>query len=239
MLLSHCHTAFPAFHQCADKHQQCPNWAFAGQCDQNQGFMKLECAQSCDSCGWGPGMLSPEAIRAAPGDEAQLMRSRTVGTSAAAPAEALRWGADRSMARSICCHKCRGAEPSGSWELTSFMDLERQHAEIRFTDVSTGKLLFVAPRNRTFESFVQESRHHGWPSFRDEEVVADNVRVLRDGETVSIDGSHLGHNLPDQHGNRYCINLVCVAGPAPDADAEHTEPTTAARAKIRSWPVSL
>ena len=46
-----------------------------------------------------------------------------------------------------------------------------------------------------------------------EEVVAENVRVLRDGETVSVDGTHLGHNLPDPHGNRYCINLVCVAGP--------------------------
>jgi peptide methionine sulfoxide reductase MsrB len=38
------------------------------------------------------------------------------------------------------------------------------------------------------------------------------VRVLGDGETVSVDGTHLGHNLPDGKGNRYCINLVCVAG---------------------------
>ena len=29
------------------------------------------------------------------------------------------------------------------------------------------KLLFVAPRNRTLASFLQESREHGWPSFRD------------------------------------------------------------------------
>ena len=53
--------------------------------------------------------------------------------------------------------------------------------------MSTGKLLFVAPRNRTLASFLQESREHGWPSFRDEEVVAEHVRVLRDGETVSVD----------------------------------------------------
>eukprot|EP00970_Alexandrium_tamarense_P011919 scaffold2604_cov198-Alexandrium_tamarense.AAC.24 len=32
------------------------------------------------------------------------------------------------------------------------------------------------------------------------------------GETVSVDGTHLGHNLPDRKGSRYCINLVCVAG---------------------------
>jgi hypothetical protein len=29
---------------------------------------------------------------------------------------------------------------------------------------------------------------------------------------VSAAGTHLGHNLPDGSGNRYCINLVSVAG---------------------------
>ena len=36
--------------------------------------------------------------------------------------------------------------------------------------------------------------------------------ALPDGETVSTVGTHLGHNLPDRNGNRYCINLVSVAG---------------------------
>lgn len=40
----------------------------------------------------------------------------------------------------------------------------------------------------------------------------ENVRSLRDGEVVSLSGSHLGHNLPDRNGNRYCINVVSVAG---------------------------
>ena len=31
-------------------------------------------------------------------------------------------------------------------------------------------------------------------------------------EVVSIDGTHLGHNLADEDGNRYCIDLVCIAG---------------------------
>ena len=35
---------------------------------------------------------------------------------------------------------------------------------------------------------------------------------LRSGECISVDGTHLGHNLPDGSGNRYCINLVSVAG---------------------------
>ena len=52
---------------------------------------------------------------------------------------------------------------------------------------------------------------HGWPSFRDEEVVWENVRTLSDGECVSVDGTHLGHNIPDGK-NRYCINLVSVSG---------------------------
>ena len=67
-------------------------------------------------------------------------------------------------------------------------------------------------QGRSFEDFVNESKKHGWPSFRDEEVVWENTRVLPGGETVSVDGTHLGHNLPDSLGNRYCINLVCVAG---------------------------
>lgn len=65
------------------------------------------------------------------------------------------------------------------------------------------------------------------------------MRCLANGEAVSVDGTHLGHNLPDKSGNRcvveihvwslgqtfslsvsdivcrvcrYCINLVSVAG---------------------------
>ena len=76
----------------------------------------------------------------------------------------------------------------------------------------TGKPLFIAPQGRTMQEFIDESRKHGWPSFRDQEVVWDNVRCLPNGETVSLDGTHLGHNLPYFNGNRYCINLVSIAG---------------------------
>ena len=38
------------------------------------------------------------------------------------------------------------------------------------------------------------------------------MRILENGECVSLSGTHLGHNLPDRKGNRYCINLVSVAG---------------------------
>lgn len=39
-------------------------------------------------------------------------------------------------------------------------------------------------------------------------VVNSHILRLR-----SVDGTHLGHNIPDSKGaNRYCINLVSVAG---------------------------
>lgn len=44
------------------------------------------------------------------------------------------------------------------------------------------------------------------------QVIWENMRCLKNGESVSVDGTHLGHNLPDSKGNRYCINLVSVAG---------------------------
>ena len=72
-----------------------------------------------------------------------------------------------------------------------------------YYDSVTGKPLFVAPRGRTMDSFLKESRAHGWPSFRDDEVVWENMRCLKNGETVSVDGTHLGHNIPDRKGNRY------------------------------------
>lgn len=62
------------------------------------------------------------------------------------------------------------------------------------------------------QEFERESRKHGWPSFRDQEVHWENMRCLKNGEAVSLAGTHLGHNLPDRNGNRYCINLVSVAG---------------------------
>merc|ERR1719229_1350443 len=96
---------------------------------------------------------------------------------------------------------------------TNFVqDAQKTDGEIAFYDSNTGKPLFNAPRGRTMEAFLKESRAHGWPSFRDDEVNWEYVRCLPNGEAVSVDGTHLGHNPPDRKGNRYCINLVSVAG---------------------------
>jgi len=147
------------------------------------------------------------------GDES-LMSQKGHGTSAVPVQDELRYGVSRKLADKICNFNRHFAEMGGYFESTIFEDVMRQSTgPVTFYDSNTGRALFVAPVGRSVEDFIAESEVHGWPSFRDTEVVWDNVRVLRNsGETVSIDGTHLGHNLPDRKGNRYCINLVSIAG---------------------------
>uniref|UniRef100_A0A7S2EW94 Uncharacterized protein n=1 Tax=Trieres chinensis TaxID=1514140 RepID=A0A7S2EW94_TRICV len=149
------------------------------------------------------------------GDES-IMSKKAHGTSETPVQENLRWEADRETADRICNFNRHYAEYRGYWTSTTFVKEAKEEydetGEIKFYDSNTGKPLFVAPKGRTFKEFIEESLSHGWPSFRDEEVIWDNVRCLQDGEAVSADGTHLGHNLPDATGSRYCINLVSVAG---------------------------
>lgn len=140
------------------------------------------------------------------------MKPKAHGTSETPVQETLRWGCDRDTADRICNFNRHYAEYSGYWKKTTFLSEIEDKKEEEFYDSNTGNLLFVAPRDRTWEDWIKESTSHGWPSFRDNEVNWDYVRVLPDGETVSVDGTHLGHNLPDSNGNRYCINLVSIAG---------------------------
>eukprot|EP00566_Odontella_aurita_P027644 CAMPEP_0113531920 /NCGR_PEP_ID=MMETSP0015_2-20120614/3763_1 /TAXON_ID=2838 /ORGANISM="Odontella" /LENGTH=166 /DNA_ID=CAMNT_0000430807 /DNA_START=115 /DNA_END=615 /DNA_ORIENTATION=+ /assembly_acc=CAM_ASM_000160 len=146
------------------------------------------------------------------GDES-IMAPKKHGTSNVPVQANLRWECEGKTADKICNFNRHYAEHSGYFQTTSFVeDAKAAGGEIKFYDSNTGKLLYIAPRGRTLDEFLAESRAHGWPSFRDEEVVWDNVRCLPGGEAVSVDGTHLGHNLPDGKGNRYCINLVSVAG---------------------------
>merc|ERR1712062_474722 len=125
----------------------------------------------------------------------------------------LRYGAEWKLADRICRRNRHYAEHSGYFEkVGKWYDEVKNKTEVTYYDTVTGKPLFIAPKGRTFEEFLNESRAHGWPSFRDQEVVWENVRCLVNGEAVSLEGTHLGHNLPDKSGNRYCINLVSIAG---------------------------
>mmetsp|Transcript_12655 Transcript_12655/g.12733 ORF Transcript_12655/g.12733 Transcript_12655/m.12733 type:complete len:197 (+) Transcript_12655:55-645(+) len=150
------------------------------------------------------------------GDES-IMSEKAHGTSMSPVMKDLRWNVDYNTADRICNFNRHYAEYAGYWSSTAFIEeASKATDEITFYDSVTGKPLFIAPKGRTMEDFLKESRSHGWPSFRDEEVVWENMRCLKNGESVSVDGTHLGHNLPDRKGNRYCINLVSVAGKPQD-----------------------
>jgi hypothetical protein len=147
-----------------------------------------------------------------PGNES-IMRQKEHGSSHTPVQEELRWNCDSDLADRICNYNRHFAERSGYWEYGSTFLSDEANGTVVFYDSNTGFPLFTVPgRSRTWEEFIGESRFHGWPSFRDDEVNWKYVRVLPNGETVSTAGTHLGHNLPDTVGNRYCINLVSIAG---------------------------
>mmetsp|Transcript_22725 Transcript_22725/g.33555 ORF Transcript_22725/g.33555 Transcript_22725/m.33555 type:complete len:211 (-) Transcript_22725:116-748(-) len=150
--------------------------------------------------------------------EERIMSKKAHGTSDKPVQSDLLYGVSNELADKISNYNRQFAERAGYFQFTSLEDEILKASEsktpITFYDSVTGKPLFVAPIGRSADQFLQESKIHGWPSFRDQEVVWENVRVLKNsGETVSITGTHLGHNLPDRKGNRYCINLVSIAAP--------------------------
>lgn len=135
------------------------------------------------------------------------------GTSETPVMKNLRWGCDWETADRICNFNRHYAEFSGYYEKTDFVKQAQATSDgetIQFYDSNSGKLLFTAPVGRSMDDFLQESRAHGWPSyvyniyvsfpissawffrFRDQETNWEYVRCLPDGETVSVDGTHLG-----------------------------------------------
>ena len=142
----------------------------------------------------------------------EVMSQKKHGTSDKPVQKDLRWKCDYDTADRICNFNRHYAEHAGYWTSTTFLNEVDRENPTEYYDSVTGELLFTAPVGRTMEEYLKESQSHGWPSFRDEEVNWDFVRCLPDGECVSTSGTHLGHNIPDKNGNRYCINLVSVAG---------------------------
>lgn len=148
-----------------------------------------------------------------------IMSQKDHGTTSIPVQDNLRYGVSRKLADKICSFNRHFAENGGYFEGNSSFEKDVREIvastgePVTFYDSVSGKSLFKAPVGRSVDEFINESKVHGWPSFRDEEVDWSNVRVLKSsGETVSTVGTHLGHNLPDRSGNRYCINLVSVAG---------------------------
>lgn len=142
----------------------------------------------------------------------EVMSQKGHGTSEKPVMKDLKWNCDYDTADRVCNFNRHYAEHAGYWQTTDFLEQVSKTEPTKYYDAVTGYHLFTAPVGRTMEAFLQESLSHGWPSFRDDEVNWEYVRCLENGECVSTTGTHLGHNLPDRTGNRYCINLVCVAG---------------------------
>lgn len=143
-----------------------------------------------------------------------VMSQKGHGTSEKSVMKELKWGCDYDTADRICNFNRHYAEFAGYWSTTKYLEKVDRESPTEYYDSVTGAHLFTAPVDRSMEDYLVESGSHGWPSFRDEEVNWDYVRCLENGECVSTTGTHLGHNIPDSKGNRYCINLVCIAGMA-------------------------
>jgi len=135
----------------------------------------------------------------------------------------LRWGlekipglGDETMAEAICCDTqwAPYAEPQYLYQQVNMFDTLSTDGVNTFYDPTCGIPLFKAPVGRSFEDWKSETDEHGWPSFRDAEMITNNI-VVRDNKVYSTCGTKLGDNLPDETGNRYCLDLVCLAGKEP------------------------
>ena len=120
-----------------------------------------------------------------------IMAPKAHGTSDAPVQKNLKWAVDQDTADRITNYNRRYAEFGGYWKQTNFLKEVSRTEPTTYYDSVTGKPLFRAPIGRSMEEFLAESNVHGWPSFRDQEVVWANARVLRDGETVSATGTHV------------------------------------------------
>ena len=128
-----------------------------------------------------------------------------------------------SLADAICCDSAFApyAEPRWYYNRTDvgFFDKVAKaykangNKPVTFYDSVCGLPLFHVPRNRTLAAFMAETKEHGWPSFRPAELASpDAVKILPNNYVVSKCGTHLGSNLPDAKGIRYCLDLSCVSG---------------------------
>jgi peptide methionine sulfoxide reductase MsrB len=122
---------------------------------------------------------------------------------------------NETLADAVCCDTRAAyfAEPQNLYRDPRVKLFPLAEAPTTFRDSACGLPLFHAPLNRSLDDFHADTNEHGWPSFRQAEVVKENVRVDPEtGFVFSTCGTHLGTYLPDAHGPRWCIDLVCIAG---------------------------
>lgn len=146
----------------------------------------------------------------------EIMNQKIHGTCKLKTSDNIKFGCSRELCDNICCFNRKFAEKENYWSDTSFIqdiiyDIWNEEP-IYFYDTISNIPLFYAPINRNWSDFLYETLNHGWPSFRLDEVIKENVRILDSGEVVSVEGTHLGHLLSDKLGYRFCINLVSISG---------------------------
>ncbi|CAE8632493.1 unnamed protein product [Polarella glacialis] len=125
------------------------------------------------------------------------------------------------LAQAVCCDARTKvfAEPQFLYQAPDIALFDKLTGLTTFYDSACGIPLFRAPVNRTMAEFQADTDEHGWPSFRKEEVVAENVKVDEHGFVYSSCGTHLGSFLPDDKGARWCMDLSCIAGNPPQESA--------------------
>lgn len=191
--------------------------AYAAVCGMSMG--SADCASAANRC--TASVLNPTAAPPKFGGSGQW-ESGAVETAPdscnSSIQSTLRFGCTTMMAtaQDICCHNTRFAEPRWYFKDAGgpgglFAHLDRNGVST-FYDSACGIPLYSAPVGRSFADWEAESLGHGWPSFRREETFMENMVFRASGEIESTCGTHLGHNIPDVTGDRYCIDLVCIAG---------------------------
>eukprot|EP00939_MAST-03C_sp_MAST-3C-sp1_P005389 g5389.t1 len=126
-------------------------------------------------------------------------------------------GPSEDLASAVCCDAAfqAYAEPRNTYarpDVNLFANMNR-NGTTTFYDPVCGIPLFTVPQGRSFQDFVDDTTEHGWPSFRKEELVEGNSRVDKDtGLVFSKCNTHLGSFLPDEKGDRWCLDIACVSG---------------------------
>jgi len=126
-----------------------------------------------------------------------------------------------TLAQAVCCDTRTKvfAEPQFLYQAPDIALFSKISGVTTFFDSVCGVPLFKAPMNRSMADFKADTDEHGWPSFRKEEVFSEHVQVDKStGFVYSSCGTHLGSFLPDDKGDRYCMDLSCISG-SPKFDA--------------------
>lgn len=131
--------------------------------------------------------------------------------------------ASESLAEAVCCDSRTEpfAEPRFEYSAPDISLFTKMDAKgvTTFYDSVCGLPVFRAPVNRTMKDFQDDTTEHGWPSFRPEEIFAENIVTNKtSGYVTSKCGTHLGSFLPDDRGDRWCIDLSCISGNAAKED---------------------